>query len=76
VSAKLLALRGLFANGIVHVAGSKFDCADDVAAELLSSGKAVPADDATRKRLKARSCTWAEATPEAASQRPWAMRGR
>ncbi len=76
MTARLLAVRGLYANGIVYPAGSEFDCDDEVGSELLGSGKAVAADDATRKRVKVRDSAWTEATPEAAGQRPWAMHGR
>jgi hypothetical protein len=74
--AKLLALRGVFVDGIVYPAGSEITCEDGLAAELVASGKAEAADAATRKRVCTRAPAWGEAPPEMQAQRPWINRGR
>lgn len=57
MTAKLLALRSMFVARKVVPAGDVFTCPDDVAAELLASGKVAAADAATRKRVNQRPLT-------------------
>jgi hypothetical protein len=77
MAAQLLALRGVYVDGRIVSAGDTFTCPDDIAADLLNSGKAEPADASTRKRVKKRGVAWAEGSPEMQAARPgWNARLR
>lgn len=73
-TAKLTALRCFWLARDKRIeVGETFTCGDEVAGDLISSGKATAVDDATRRRVKMRLISeWADSPDGETHRRYWA----